>query len=119
MKGAVLAMLMLSAAGAGFTALALAMDRHHEDCFGRGNSPSARRRRTLEAFGSVALALSLGAALAREGSTQGWVLWLGALTLAAVLVVGLLSYLPRLGFKCLYATTVLALLASLAVTFTP
>ena len=77
---------------AGFTALALAMDRHFEDLFGRGKSMGPAQRNGLRAAGTLALVLSLWACLASHGAGQGWVLWLGVLTAAALGVVLLLSY---------------------------
>ena len=38
-----IALVAFCGAFAGFTALSLAMDRHHEDSFGRGREPGARR----------------------------------------------------------------------------
>ena len=78
----------------GFAALSLAMDRHHEDSYGRGSSPGARRP-WLRGAGTLALLLSLAACLAIKGPAQGWVLWLGVLTAGALGVVGVLSYAPR------------------------
>lgn len=78
----------------GFTALGLAMDRHHEDSYGRGTSPG-RRRPWLRMAGTLGLLLSLAACLALKGPTQGWVLWLGVLTAGALGVIGVLSYVPR------------------------
>jgi hypothetical protein len=78
----------------GFAALGLAMDRHHEDSYGRGTSPGARRP-WLRAAGTLGLLLSLLACLAIQGPTQGWVLWLGVLTAGALVLVGVLSYAPR------------------------
>jgi hypothetical protein len=78
----------------GFAALGLAMDRHHEDSYGRGSSPGARRV-WLRVAGTLGLLLSLAACLAIQGPTQGWVLWLGVLTAGALVLVGVLSYAPR------------------------
>ncbi|MES2688313.1 MAG: DUF3325 domain-containing protein [Pseudomonadota bacterium] len=78
----------------GFAALGLAMDRHHEDSYGRGKSPGARRP-WLRAAGTLGLLLSLLACLAIQGPTQGWVLWLGVLTAGALVLVVVLSYAPR------------------------
>jgi hypothetical protein len=78
----------------GFAALSLAMDRHHEDSYGRGSSPGARRP-WLRVAGTLGLLLSLLASLAIKGPTQGWVLWLGVLTAGALVLVGVLSYAPR------------------------
>ena len=82
------------AATAGFGALSLAMDRHFEDIHGRGTSPGAKRR-WLQLAGSLSLLASLLACLAAQGSAQGWVLWCGVLTVAALLLMLLLSYAPR------------------------
>ncbi|MDP3169417.1 MAG: DUF3325 domain-containing protein [Polaromonas sp.] len=78
----------------GFAALSLAMDRHHEDSYGRGMSPGVRRP-WLRLAGTVALLLSLAACLVIQGPTQGWVLWLGVLTAGALVLVVVLSYVPR------------------------
>lgn len=78
----------------GFTALGLAMDRHHEDSYGRGSSPGPRRP-WLRGAGALGLLLSLAACLAIKGPAQGWVLWLGVLTAGALGVVGVLSYASR------------------------
>lgn len=86
--------LVFAASLAGFCALSLAMDRHSEDVFGRGSTPGPWRR-WLQLGGTALLCLSLGASLQASGPTIGWVLWLGALTAAAVATVGLLSYAPR------------------------
>lgn len=94
----------------GFAALGLAMDRHHEDSYGRGKSPGARRP-WLRVAGTLALLLSLAACLEIRGPAQGWVLWLGVLTAGALVLVGVLSYAPR-------RTAALALLASALATLT-
>lgn len=82
------------AAFAGFTALSLAMDRHYEDSFGRGRNAGAARP-WLRAGGVLGLAVALAACLAVQGRTQGWVLYLGVLTAAALGVVLLLAYCLR------------------------
>ncbi len=105
----------------GFAALGLAMDRHHEDSYGRGKSPGARRP-WLRGAGALGLLLSLAACLALKGQTQGWVLWLGVLTAGALVVVGMLSYAPRraataasVASVVAVITAVIALLSLLAV----
>jgi hypothetical protein len=77
---------------AGFTALSLAMDRHHEDSFGR--EPGLRRP-WLRLGGVLGLSVSCAASLALRGATQGWVLWIGMLTAGALAVVLMLTYAPR------------------------
>ena len=68
--------------------------RHWEALYGRGSSPGARTR-WLQGCGTAGLLLSLAASLALKGATQGWVLWLGALTAGAVVVVLTLTYQAR------------------------
>jgi hypothetical protein len=70
------------------------MDRHSEDVYGRGSTPGPWRR-WLQLGGAVLLCLSLGASLQAAGSSIGWVLWLGALTAAALATVALLGCAPR------------------------
>lgn len=92
--GALLLSLVFAASLAGFCALSLAMDRHSEDVFGRGSTPGPWRR-WLQLGGTVLLCVSLGASLQAMGGAIGWVLWLGALTAAALATVGLLACAPR------------------------
>ena len=95
MSGLVWTGVALLAAFGGFVALSLAMDRHHEQVFGRGVGLPTRRRRALRAVGTGGLAVSLGACLAAHGPSQGWVLWAGVLTLAAMGQVLALAFAPR------------------------
>lgn len=83
----------LLAAFSGFTALGLAMDRHWEDAFGRDTS-AGRWRNWLRAGGAAGLWLSLVASLELKDSAQGWVVWFGVMTIAAIGVVLVLSYAP-------------------------
>ena len=91
----------VAGAFSGFAFLGLAMDRHWADVHGRGAEPSAAQRRRLRWYGCGQLLLSLLACLALRGSTQGWVLWLGALTAAGWMAVLVMTYavhrLPRSG----------------------
>ncbi len=84
----------LCAAFCGFTALSLAMDRHHEDTYGRGKTAGTRTP-WLRLGGALALLLSLVACLLLRGASQGWVLWCGVLTASALALVLLLSYAPK------------------------
>lgn len=83
----------LCAAFSGFTALGLAMDRHWEDAFGRGTSAGSLRN-WLRAGGAAGLWLSLVASLELKDNAQGWVVWFGVMTIAAIGVVLVLSYAP-------------------------
>ncbi len=94
MTAALLACAAYSSALGGFTALSLAMDRHHEDAFGRGTT-AGRWAPRLQWGGSALLALSLACSLWLQGRTMGWVFWLGALTAAGLSVVGIVGYLPK------------------------
>lgn len=107
------ALLAFSAALTGLSALSLAMDRHHEDCRGRGRQPAPALRRGLQAAGVSALLLSLWAAIASHGSAQGWVFWFGAMTAAALAVVLTLAYVPRRAMALLRASASLALVCAL------
>jgi len=100
----------LASALAGFFALSLAMDRHYEDSFGRGQSPG-RRARWLQLGGAVGLVLSLVLCAGLRGAAQGVVLWCGVLTASAVVVSLLLSYAPRLAVRVLAGAGAVALLA--------
>lgn len=91
----------------GFLALSLAMDRHHEDAYGRGTT-AGRRRPWLRAAGAALLVLSFCASLGLKGPTQGWVLWFGMLTAAALATVGIASYAPRRAARIGIAAALLA-----------
>jgi hypothetical protein len=69
----------------GFTALALSMDRHQRDVFGRRlhGTPS----RWLRCLGWLMLAASPAPCVVQDGWGIGLTGWLGALTLAAAAVV--------------------------------
>jgi hypothetical protein len=98
---------------AGFAALALAMDRHYADAFGRGESPSHRLRRGMQWAGTLGLVLSLAMIVANAGWAFGSLYWLGVLTLAAVVLALLLAYMPRAGFWAAAPAAAVAVLASL------
>ena len=57
------------------------------------------------------LLLSLSASLGLQGPTQGWVLWLGMMTAAALAVVGIASYAPRRATRIGMAAALLAVLS--------
>lgn len=78
--------LTLALAFAGFTSLALSMDRHQRDFFRRRLDGTRSRR--LRHMGWVLLAGSAVPCIAGEGWGMGLVIWLGALTPAAGGVLG-------------------------------
>lgn len=77
---------------AGFAALALAMDRHHQAR--TGARPARPRKRLLQAAGALALTLSLTATIAGFGLAYGPIVWLGLLTAGAAPVLLALTYAP-------------------------
>ncbi len=110
MSSAALATAAFSAALGGFAALGLAMERHFQDSFGRNATPG-RWRPWLQVAGVAGLVLSLGACLSVQGPTQGWVLWWGVLTAAAIAVVAVLGYAPRWSLRLVLLGWALAGLA--------
>ncbi|MBM7062628.1 DUF3325 domain-containing protein [Pseudomonas sp. UL073] len=90
---------------AGLAGLCLGMDRHHKQVWA-GKAP--RRQRALRLAGWLLLALALWPCLQVWGSAVGPVVWCGLLSAAALGLVLLLPYAPRL-------TAALAGLATLAV----
>ncbi|RSZ55267.1 DUF3325 domain-containing protein [Massilia atriviolacea] len=85
--------LALALAYAGMALLCLAMDRHHQQVWGR--EPSRRQRLGLQGGGSVLLALALLPCVAAWSATVGVVLWLGFLSAGVLPLVFLLPYAPR------------------------
>ncbi len=96
---------------AGFLALCLSMDRHHQDLFAR--RPKPPRRLGLRGMGWALLALSAWICVLRWGWAEGTVGWLGLLTAAALLLVFLLPYAPRTALALGPALPILGALAFL------
>lgn len=92
---------------AGFSALMLAMERHHRDVF--GGKPARWRRRVLKVAGFAGLTLSLAACLMAQG-VIGLVEWVGVLAAGATLAVLGMTYRP----KAVPVLGAVALLLSLA-----
>ncbi|MEH3143784.1 MAG: DUF3325 domain-containing protein [Methylobacterium frigidaeris] len=93
---AIVVLLNLGLGLAGLGALRLSLARHHDAVFA---VPLARRRALAwRAGGWVAIALSLAVAVRFEGWDFGPVQWLGTLTAAALALVVVLSYHPRLAW---------------------
>ncbi|MCK8784097.1 DUF3325 domain-containing protein [Roseomonas sp. NAR14] len=104
--------LSLALAYAGFTALCLAMERHHEQVFQARRVPP-RRRRALRIAGWLLLAASPVPCILAEGWGYGTVLWCGVLTAAVLPLALLLPYAPRAA--ALLGPVMLPLAALLAV----
>lgn len=88
-----MAILAFALAYAGFLALCLSMDRHHQDLMGR--RPKPPRRYALRVMGWVLVALSTWPCVAAWGWFIGPVGWVGVLTAAAMPIVFLIPYAPR------------------------
>lgn len=77
----------------GFAALSLAMDRHQEEVLGR--ALAGLHNHALQAAGTGLLVLALLACMVGKTASVAATDWLGLLTLAALAVAALLSYVPR------------------------
>lgn len=97
---------------AGFSALCLAMERHHQDLL--GHKPSSQRRMQWRVAGWVLLAVSLWVCVATSGWSMGLVRWTAVLMGSAVLLVWLLPYQPRWALALAGAGLLLGPLAALA-----
>lgn len=96
---------------AGWSGIALGLDRHHEGAWARAGAP--RRRRLLRRTGGALLALSLLLAIGRPGVltaplSVAW--WAAALSVAALATTATATWLPR----HLPALALLALAAAVA-----
>ena len=78
---------------AGLLALALSMDRHFEAVFGKASGRS--RAIALKVAGWTALALAATRAALSHGASVSLTIWMGELSVAALLVVLLVTYGSR------------------------
>lgn len=81
---------------AAWSAIALGMDRHHEDAL--GHEGTARRQRQLRRAGGLLLCLSLWLAAHPAGgvpASLGVTAWAVALSAAAVAVAATVTWQPR------------------------
>lgn len=81
---------------AAWSAIALGMDRHHEDALGREGT--ARRQMHLRRTGWLVLALSLWLAARPSGevpASLGVTAWTVALSVAALAVTAMVTWQPR------------------------
>lgn len=83
----------LASSYAGMAGLCLAMDRHHDQVWGRDASPLLRR--LLRIAGTVLLAGGFFLCLGAWGGAIGPVVWVGFLSAGALSLVLLLPYAPR------------------------
>jgi len=83
----------LATSYAGMTGLCLAMDRHHDQVWGRDASPLVRR--LLRIGGIVLLAGGFLLCIGAWGGAIGPVVWVGFLSAGALSLVLLLPYAPR------------------------
>jgi len=78
----------------GLALLALTMERHYEQVF--GDRPALVRPAVLTVAGWLLLLLATMPPIARYGASIGLAVWVGELTLAALAVLLLHTYSPRL-----------------------
>ena len=81
-----------------FTALCLAMNRHHKNLL--GHQPSASRVLLLRGVALLDLGLALAFSIHRQGVEIGIVFWSCLLMLAAGTLVLLLAWRPRWALPC-------------------
>jgi len=97
-----------------WVALSLAMDRHYADINGRGAEPSAALRKRGRRLGTLALTAAFAVCVRDSGWGIGPVVWLGTMTVAALLLVLQLCYapksVPRTGKPALWLALLLTLL---------
>ncbi|QIL72805.1 DUF3325 domain-containing protein [Diaphorobacter sp. HDW4B] len=79
-------LVVLALAWGGMTALAFAMDRHHEQLTGKRSMASSRAI-SLRGAGAFMLLLSAVPSILVWGSTVGFVAWLGFVSAGALLAV--------------------------------
>jgi len=100
----------------GFLALALTIDRHYRDVFGKtANLPGAARLRMVKWIGVFGLILSLVCVVLYKGWAVGATAWMGVLAVTAFSLMLLLSYKPGWALRALAGSLVLAFVALLAV----
>lgn len=93
---------------AGMAGLCLAMARHYRQVWpSRGADP--RRILLFRACGAILLLLALAPCIQRWGVAVGVVLWFGYVSASALLLVGLLSKVPRVAAATAVAAPLLAL----------
>ncbi len=93
---------------AAFSALSLAMERHHVQVFGTN---VAKRQLTWRSLGWTLMLAAAIYSIHSLGIGIGLVLWCGVLTIAGVLVAWLLPYRPRRLLPTTSAVSVGAFLA--------
>lgn len=79
---------------AGFSALCMAMDRHHQDLLGA--KPGRQRKRLLRLSGVLLLAVALGLMIGSSGWAMGLVRAVGLAMASAGVLVALIPYWPRM-----------------------
>lgn len=100
---------VLALAHLGLGCLSLAMQRHHGEVFGRGAALTRASQLQLRVAGWLLLASAYALAVSHFDWGVGSVLWLGTLTLAGLLLILLMAYLPRLTLRLAPLWLILAL----------
>jgi Protein of unknown function (DUF3325) len=95
---------------AGLTAVCLSMERHYRLVWGQ--TPSVAAATALRVLGFVVLCVSVVPAVSSWSAAIGVIAWFGFMTLAALPLIFLLPYAPRVAAGlAVIAPTVVALLA--------
>lgn len=108
----------LALAYSAWVALSLAMDRHYADIHGRGAEPSAGLRQRGRWLGALALSAAFAVCVRDNGWGIGPVAWLGAMTIAALLLVLQLCYAPKSVARVARPALILASVLSVATALT-
>lgn len=88
---------------AGFAALSLAQERHHEAVYGTSSALTPRRTRMLRWLGTALLVAALVIAFVVWGLVVGLVAWLAMLAVAGIAQAMVLTWRPQLLRRCLGA----------------
>lgn len=85
----------LALAYSGWSALSMGMDRHYADVHGRGAEPAPKMRSRYRFAGALALSATFAICVASDGWGIGPVYWMGTISMAALIIVAVLSYAPH------------------------
>lgn len=111
MSTVLLGLSAFAAAVAGVLALGLAMERPWQEAWGA--LPRPRMRAAVQALGALALLVSLLCCAELRAQGRGFVPWIGCLTAAAWIAIGLLSYQTVTAARVLRVAGLLAGLGSM------
>lgn len=107
-----MSLLAFALAYSGFTAVCLAMERHYRSVLGR--APARRTATILRVVGFALLALAAVPSIAALDGSTGIVEWFGFLTAAALVLIFLLPYAPRIAISLAVIAPAFAIVVVLA-----